>query len=277
MIAIKPFERRCRVGGKMRSMRMAALAVAMTLMFSGFALARDHDKDNNKHDHWDKHADRDRHHDEIVTNITSAGKIAIATTTGITTAGRIAITIETVNVWNVTIICGSVSAAATMATIAEGRFTPLSPELSGWVWLPRRRVWLSRFSVWPLRQRAERGLWLRLSGWQSYMHARDISQNKPHPNPRNEYGNRTHGYNGSFGDKNYYKAIQRRIWAPATKQTIVGEEAGRSSTWQFAISQSGNCCKPKRPPVEWRLFFLAIDQAIKDADSGYKLTASANC
>ena len=47
----------------MRSMRMAALAVVMTLMFSGLALARDHDHDNDKHDHWDKHTDRDRHHD----------------------------------------------------------------------------------------------------------------------------------------------------------------------------------------------------------------------
>src|ERR1700682_3882545 len=63
MIAIKPFERRCRVGGNMRSIRMAALAVAMTLMFSGFALARDQDQDNNTHDHWDNHADHDRHHD----------------------------------------------------------------------------------------------------------------------------------------------------------------------------------------------------------------------
>ena len=45
----------------MRSMRMAALAVAMTLMFSGFALARDHDKDdNNKRDHWDQRGDRNR-------------------------------------------------------------------------------------------------------------------------------------------------------------------------------------------------------------------------
>ena len=47
----------------MRSMKMAALAVAMTLMFSGLALARDHDHDKDKNDHWDKHGDRDRHHD----------------------------------------------------------------------------------------------------------------------------------------------------------------------------------------------------------------------
>ena len=41
----------------------------------------------------------------------------------------------------------------------------------------------------------------------SYMAQRDMSQNKPfNPNPRNEYGNRTHGYNSSFGDKNYYRS-----------------------------------------------------------------------
>ena len=47
----------------MRSMKMAALAVAMTLMFSGLALARDHDQYNRQADRWDKHGDRDRHHD----------------------------------------------------------------------------------------------------------------------------------------------------------------------------------------------------------------------
>jgi hypothetical protein len=43
----------------MRSMRLAALTVAMTLAFSGLALARDHDDDRYKHDHYgDKHEDR---------------------------------------------------------------------------------------------------------------------------------------------------------------------------------------------------------------------------
>jgi Ni/Co efflux regulator RcnB len=44
----------------MRSIRMTALAVAITLAFSGLALARDHD--DFKHDHYkDKH--EDKHHD----------------------------------------------------------------------------------------------------------------------------------------------------------------------------------------------------------------------
>ena len=48
----------------MRSMRLAALTVAMTLAFSGLALARDHDDDTKTiiTDHYkDKH--EDRHHD----------------------------------------------------------------------------------------------------------------------------------------------------------------------------------------------------------------------
>ncbi len=36
----------------MRSMRLAALAVAMTLVFSGLALARDHDDDHHRDDHY---------------------------------------------------------------------------------------------------------------------------------------------------------------------------------------------------------------------------------
>jgi hypothetical protein len=41
----------------------------------------------------------------------------------------------------------------------------------------------------------------------SNMARRDMSENKRfNPNPRNEYGNRTHGYNGSFGNKDYYRA-----------------------------------------------------------------------
>ena len=101
----------------MRSMRMAALAVAITFMFSGLALARDHDhdKDNkyDKHDHWDKHADRVRHLTAIMS--------------GIATAGKTAITTATVNAWNVTIIGGNVIATMTMATIAKGRFTTAIP------------------------------------------------------------------------------------------------------------------------------------------------------
>ena len=51
----------------MRSMRLAALTVAMTLAFSGLALARDHDDDRHRDDHYrnDHYKDRhdERHHD----------------------------------------------------------------------------------------------------------------------------------------------------------------------------------------------------------------------
>ena len=56
----------------------------------------------------------------------------------------------------------------------------------------------------------------------SYMARKDISQNKRfNPNPRNEYGNRTHGYNSAFGDKNYYQlGVQQRILRGLSKPTI---------------------------------------------------------
>jgi hypothetical protein len=41
----------------------------------------------------------------------------------------------------------------------------------------------------------------------SYMARRDWERNKRfNPNPRNEFGNRAHGYDRSLGDKNYYRA-----------------------------------------------------------------------
>ena len=48
----------------MRSMKMAALAVAMTLDVQRSRLGpRPRSQYKDKHDHWDKHGDRDRHHD----------------------------------------------------------------------------------------------------------------------------------------------------------------------------------------------------------------------
>jgi hypothetical protein len=41
----------------------------------------------------------------------------------------------------------------------------------------------------------------------SYRARKDISENKPfNPNPRGDFGNRDHGYNSSYGDKNSYRA-----------------------------------------------------------------------
>ena len=56
-------------------------------------------------------------------------------------------------------------------------------------------------------------------------------QNKPfNPNPRNEYGNRTHGYNSSFGDKNYYRSEYSSGYAAGYQESYRGgrEEAGAS-------------------------------------------------
>ncbi len=191
----------------MRSMKMAALAVAITLMCSGLALARDkdHDHDKDKHDHWFKHDDHDRHHDhDRDCENTITGKIAITTgdrerlerehhwwererrrDDGYYRGGQI---------YNGYPGGTTILVAVFMATPAVAR-------------LSQRGLWVSRFRV--RYEAATGGNGAYGFGYQdgSYMARRDIAQNKRfNPNPRNEYGNRTHGYNSAFGDKNYYKA-----------------------------------------------------------------------
>ena len=57
-----------------------------------------------------------------------------------------------------------------------------------------------------------------------------MAQNKPfNPNPRNEYGNRTHGYNSSFGDKNYYRSQYSSGYAAGISRAI----AGRGRGWGY--------------------------------------------
>src|SRR6266705_1612387 len=51
------------MGGLMRSMRLAALTVAITLAFGGLALARDHDDDHHRDKHEDRHHDGDHDRD----------------------------------------------------------------------------------------------------------------------------------------------------------------------------------------------------------------------
>ena len=103
----------------MRSMRLAALTVAMTLAFSGLALARDHDDDRHRDDHYrnDHYKDRhdERHHDWD-RGQTTAGGIA----TGIMIAGEKA----SANEFEST-SAGSVSIATTATTAA--RFTTAYP------------------------------------------------------------------------------------------------------------------------------------------------------
>jgi len=205
MIAIKPFERRCRVGGNMRSMRMAALAVAMTLMFSGFALARDHDKDNNKHDHWDKHADRDRHHDrdrdQDHERWQDRDHDRDHDRWQDRDHDRNRERLERDHHW------WERERRRDDGYYRGGQIYNRYPQsYPGGYGYPGGGYGYpgSVYGRSGNGRNAAYGF-----GYQdgSYMARSDISQNKRfNPNPRNEYGNRTHGYYGSFGDKNYYKA-----------------------------------------------------------------------
>ena len=96
--------------------------------------------------------------------------------------------------------------------------------------LSQRRLRLSRVRSMADRGGAQkRGLQL---GFQdgSYMARRDMSQNKPfNPNPRNEYGNRTHGYNSSYGDKNYYRSEYSSGYAAGYQSNYRGAPAAGDS------------------------------------------------
>lgn len=184
----------------MRSMKIAALAIAMTLMFSGLALARDHDDDQYNNNQWGEHADRDRHHDRDH---------------------------DRDNDWD------------------HDRDHHRWRDRDHDRYRDREHHWWERdrrddddyYRGGQIYNRYPRGypgggvygypsggygypgsVYGRAGngrntaygfGYQdgSYMARKDISQNKRfNPNPRNEYGNRTHGYNSSFGSKDYYRA-----------------------------------------------------------------------
>ncbi|MGZ4732381.1 MAG: hypothetical protein ACXVZH_09580 [Terriglobales bacterium] len=158
----------------MRSMRMAALAVAMTLMFSGLALARDHDHDKDRHDHWDKHGDRDRGRwegDHRRNDGYYGGQI-----------------------YN---------------RYPRGYPGGYGYPSGGYGYPSSGHGYPSGGYGYPGGGYGRGGNGGYNFGYQdgSYMARRDMGQNKPfNPNPRNEFGNRTHGYNSSFGDKNYYRS-----------------------------------------------------------------------
>jgi len=178
----------------MRSMKMAALAVVMTLMFSGLALARDHD--DYKNDHWDKHADRDRHHDRDHDKWRDRDH------------NRDRGKWERDHRW----------------WEREHRNDGYYGNGNGQIYNRYPRGYPGGGGGYPVGGYPGGGygypgsVYGRSGGGRNegynfgfqdgrYMAQRDMSQNKPfNPNPRNEFGNRTHGYNGSFGDKNYYRS-----------------------------------------------------------------------
>ena len=149
--------------------------------------------------------------------------------TGEMITGKVAIGIATVNAWSVIIIGGDVIATvtATMATIAAVRFiTAIRRTIPADMVIPAAVAAMdTRAAAMDTRRLSSGGgygnpgsVYGRSGngrsqaygfGYQdgSYMARKDRSENKRfNPNPRNEYGNRTHGYNDSFGNKNYYRA-----------------------------------------------------------------------
>jgi len=215
MIAIKPFERRCRVGGKMRSMRMAALAVAMTLMFSGFALARDHDKDNNKHDHWDKHADRDRHHDRDRDQHHERWQDRDHD------RDHDRWQREHRGWWR-----GDGDHDRDDGYYRGGTVYNRYPRgyPSGGYGYPGSTIYG--------RSGGDANIAYN-TGYSdgSYRAHEDIAENKPfNPNPRGSFGNRDHGYHSAYGDKNYYRSQYTDGYAAGYQSNYRG---GRGRGWGF--------------------------------------------
>ena len=190
-------------GGNMRSMRMAALAVVMTLMFSGLAVARDHDHDKNdydkhdKHDHWYKHADRDRNHDRDHDRNHDRWQ----------DHERNRAQAERDHHW-------WERDRQHDDGYREGQVYNRYPQSypGGGVYGYPGGGYPSGGYGYPGSVYGRSGGGRNAAygfGYQdgSYMARKDRSQNKRfNPNPRNEYGNRTHGYDRSLGDKNYYRA-----------------------------------------------------------------------
>ena len=83
------------------------------------------------------------------------------------------------------------------------------------------------------------------------MAQRDMSQNKPfNPNPRNEFGNRTHGYNGAFGDKNYYRSQYSSGYAEGYQSSYRGGRGWGYRALASSFSQSN------RPPANLAAFLI---------------------
>ena len=209
----------------MRSLRMAALAVAITFMCGGLALARDHDHDKYHHDrhdrhdhytdHYNDHRDRhdhnyghdgnywrdgdrdrnrdrwehdrrDRHHWWERDHYRDEGYYhpgAFYDRAPEGDSGQSAHFIEAAFRYPV-----AAYSEHGYGYSGGGGYDYPSPEY--------RRPGYDRNVAYGF-------------GYQdgSYMARRDWERNKRfNPNPRNEFGNRTHGYDRSLGDKNYYRA-----------------------------------------------------------------------
>jgi hypothetical protein len=192
----------------MRSMRMAALAVAMTVMFSGLALAHDDYKDKHKHDHdhWYKHDD---HHDHDLWRHEKHERVRE----------------EREHHWwerehrNDGYYGGGEVYNRYPRTYPNGGYG----YPSGGYGYPGSVYGRSGGG-------RNEGFNIGLQDG-SYRAREDMSQNKPfNPNPRGSFGNRDHGYNSSFGDKTFYRAEYTRGYEQGYQSNYRG---GRGRGWGF--------------------------------------------
>jgi len=218
-------------------MRLAALAVAMTLAFSGLALARDHDDDHHRDKHEDRHHDRDHDRDHRWNR------------DGNRDGNR-----DWNRDWN--------------------RDRDHDRDHNGWRdrdhdrdhdrWQREHRGWWrgdgdhdrddGYYRGGTVYNRYPRGypsggygypgstIYGRSGGDAniayntgysdgSYRAHEDIAENKPfNPNPRGSFGNRDHGYHSAYGDKNYYRSQYTDGYAAGYQSNYRG---GRGRGWGF--------------------------------------------
>ena len=213
----------------MRSIRLAALTVAMTLAFSGLALARDHDDDHDRDKHADRHHDRDHDRDRDHRS------------------GRD---------WN----------WDRSHDRDHNGWWNRDRDRDHDRWEREHRWWRGDGdhdrddgyyrggSVYNRYPRGYPGGYGYPGGGYgnpgrvygnsggnigyntgyadgSYRAREDISENKPfNPNPRGSFGNRDHGYHSSYGDKNYYRSQYTSGYEAGYQSNYRG---GRGRGWGF--------------------------------------------
>jgi hypothetical protein len=193
----------------MRSMRMAALAVGFTLAFSGLALARDNDNDRYRDKHEDHHHDwkYQRNHDSDNHQWSQSRREREREHERWERAHR---------------NDGYYGSGSVYHRYPNGNSGSYGypggygyPNGGGYGYPGGGYGYPNGGypNTGTVYGRGNGGNMGYSMGYQdgSYRARKDIAENKPfNPNPRGDFGNRDHGYNGSYGDKNYYRAEYSR-------------------------------------------------------------------
>jgi hypothetical protein len=231
----------------MRSIRMAALAVAITFMFSGLALARDHDHDKYDHDKHDRHDHYKRDHrnrDYRDRHDRNYGRDQNYWRDGDRDRDRNRERRDHEHHWwqRDHYRDDGYYHQGQIYNRAPESYSGQSAHFSDVVY----RYPVAAYSDGGYAYPGGGGYDYPSPGYRrpgygrnvaygfayqdgSYMARRDWERNKRfNPNPRNEYGNRTHGYDRSLGDKNYYRAEYTNGYLAGYEATYRG---GRDSRY----------------------------------------------